>query len=85
MQAYVLINCLPGNEKEIISNLKKIPEVVEINGIWGKYDIFVKIASIEPSDIDKVIEKIRSISEITDTDTMHVIYGQGGTIDENTL
>lgn len=83
MQAYVLINCVPGYEKEIISKLKTFPEVVEINGVWGKYDIFAKISSLEPTGIDRTIEKIRSIKEITQTDTMHVTYGQGGTIDDD--
>ena len=84
MQAYVLIGCVPGYEKEIISKLKKFPEVIEINGVWGKHDIFAKVSSLEPTGIDRVIEKIRSIKEITQTDTMHVIYGQGGSIDDDT-
>ena len=81
MQAYVLLSCVSGYEKEIISELKAIPEVVEVNGIWGKYDIFVKISSLELFGIEKTIEKIRLIKQITASDTMHVIYGQGGSVD----
>ena len=82
MQAYILLNCEPGSEREIISELKKLPETTEINGIWGKYDIFLKVSSQEPHGIDKIVEKLRSLKKITNTITMPVLYGQGGTIDE---
>ena len=82
MQSYVLLTCASGSESDIIAKLKKIPEVKEINGIWGKYDIFLKIVTDYPQGIDKVISNIRSFSDITSTYTMHVLYGQGGSIDE---
>lgn len=80
MQAYILVNCDTGKETEIISELKKIP-VVEINGVWGKYDIFLKISTNDPNGIDRIVRDLRSRKGITDTYTMHVLYGQGGTID----
>ena len=83
MQSYVLIKCFPGNEKEIMSKLKPLPEVVEINGIWGKYDIFVKITHVDPSEIEKIIGKIRKMEQVESTETMMVLYGQGGTIDDD--
>ena len=43
MQSYILINCNTGSENELISELKKFPEVTEVNGIWGKYDIILKV------------------------------------------
>ena len=85
MQAYILLKCVTGLEKDVIEQLKRMPEVVEINGIWGKYDIFVKVSSSAANGIDKAVEKIRSHKDITDTYTMHVLYGQGGSIDETDL
>lgn len=82
MQAYVLLNCNPGSEIDIISELKKIPEVIEVNGIWGKYDIFLKISSDDPDGIDKIVSKLRNHKDIANSYTMHVLYGQGGTIDD---
>ena len=84
MLAYILINCVPGNEKEIISEIKKIPQVSEVNGIMGRYDIFVKITVEIPGDIDFGVAKIRSIEGITNSYTMTALYGQGGTIDAET-
>ncbi len=82
MQAYILLKCNAGSEVALISELKKLPEITEINGIWGKYDIFLKICSDDPDGMDKIVTKIRNHKEITKSYTMHVLYGQGGTIDE---
>ena len=82
MQAYVLINCNTGSETKIISELKELPEIVEINGIWGKYDIFLKIKTVDPNGVEEIIKRLRNHPDITDTFTMHVLYGQGGNIDQ---
>ena len=82
METYVLLNCDPGHEVEIIATLKKLREVMEINGVWGKYDIFVKVNHSDPTDLDKFIHKLRAIKNITSTYTMPVLYGQGGSIDD---
>ena len=82
MQAYVLINCNTGSETKVISELKELPEIVEINGIWGKYDIFLKIKTADPNGVEEIIKRLRNHPDITDTFTMHVLYGQGGNIDQ---
>jgi len=82
MLAYVLVNCVPGTEKDVISKIREISEVSEVNGIMGRYDIFVKVSAREPQVIDNTIQKIRSIKGITASYSMTVLYGQGGTIDE---
>ena len=84
MQAYILINCNTGRESKIISELKEIIETSEINGIWGKYDIFMKIVTADPNGIEQIVKRLRNHPDITDTYTMNVLYGQGGTIDQNT-
>jgi len=81
MQAYILINCKTGRESNIISELKELPEIVEINGIWGKYDIFLKVATGDPDGVEKIVRRLRNHPDITETYTVHVLYGQGGTID----
>ena len=81
MLSYMLLNCSPRHEKEIISEIKKIPTVSEVNGITGIYDIFVKITGEIPRDLDLGVNKIRSIKGITNSYTMTALYNQGGTID----
>ena len=82
MQAYVLLTCHVGAEAGLISELKKMPEVAEVNGVWGRYDIFLKVCSGEPEGIDRTVGQIRAKDGVTGSYTMHVLYGQGGTIDE---
>jgi len=78
-----MLKCMPGMEKDIIGHLKAAPEVIEINGIWGKYDVLLKVSAPEIEDIENFLEKIRKMDEVLSSDTMHVIYGQGGTIDSS--
>jgi len=82
MQAYILINCNTGSETNVISELKELPEVVEINGVWGKYDIFLKVKTADPNGIEQIVKRLRNHPDVIDTYTMHVLYGQGGSIDQ---
>ena len=82
MLAYMLINCSPGSETEVISEISSLTGVVEVNGILGKYDVFVKISAENPDSMELAIAKIRKIS-IINSHTLPVIYGQGGNIDNN--
>ena len=81
MQAYVLINCNTGSETTLISELKEFPEIIEINGVWGKYDVFIKISTQDPNGVEQIVKRLRNHPDVVDTYTMHVLYGQGGTID----
>lgn len=82
MQAYILINCNTGSETKVISELKELPEIIEINGIWGKHDIFIKVKTVDPNGVEEMIKRLRNYPDVTNTFTMHVLYGQGGTIDQ---
>ncbi len=82
MIAYILVTCVPGNEKEVISKIKEIQNVVEVNGVMGKYDVFVKIQADNTAKVDAAISKVRNVPHVTGTVSMPVIYGQGGTIDD---
>lgn len=82
MQAYVLIKCNSGSEEKIISEFKELSDISEINGIWGSYDIFLKINTLDPFGIDEIVKRLRLHPDITHTETFDVLYGQGGTIDQ---
>jgi len=81
MITYILATCIPGNEKEVIQKIMELPNIVEVNGIMGKYDIFVKIQADGVTEIDSAIGKVRSVPHVTRTISIPVLYGQGGTID----
>lgn len=75
---YVLIQCDLGSETNIIEEIMKIPETKEVRGTYGIYDIFCKVEA-EKDAVDEIItNKIRKISKIRSTITLHSIPSQGG-------
>lgn len=79
MIAYVLMQCDLGAETDIIGELSKVPEVVEVRGTYGIYDIFCKIESGDMELMDGIItNKIRHIRRVRSTITLHRIPSQGG-------
>jgi DNA-binding Lrp family transcriptional regulator len=76
--AYVLINCDLGSEDDIIKELRKLPEIVEVSGVFGVYDIIVRIRSDSMDKLREVVTwNVRRIDKVRSTLTMMVIEGQG--------
>jgi len=76
---YILINCDLGSEVDIINELMKIPEVKEVRGTYGVYDIFVKLQGETKETMESVVtNKIRRIAKIRSTVTLTPILAQGG-------
>jgi DNA-binding Lrp family transcriptional regulator len=77
--AYLLIQCDMGTEVEIIDKLMKIPEVKEVRGTYGVYDIFAKLESDSREKLDEILtNSIRKIPKIRSTNTLSPILSQGG-------
>ncbi len=81
MLSYILLNCSPGSEVEVISEISSLVGVIEVNGVFGKYDVFVKVSTENPDTMEKIVSQIRKIKVIS-SHTLPVVYGQGGTIDK---
>ncbi|HKU32927.1 MAG TPA: Lrp/AsnC ligand binding domain-containing protein [Candidatus Nitrosotalea sp.] len=76
---YILINCDLGSEIEIINELAKIPEVKEVRGTYGIYDIFVKVQANSSATLEDIVtHKIRRIPKVRSTVTLTPIISQGG-------
>ena len=80
MLSYMLLNCSPGSETEVISKIESISGVTEVNGVLGKYDVFVKISAENPPSFPFHQAQIRKIKMLSSY-TLPVVYGQGVTID----
>lgn len=76
--AYFLLNIVLNHEVEVIDKIKKIlsehPSIdFEIQGVYGVYDIIVKITSDSEDEIRHLgLEKIKTIEKIQSTITMMV-------------
>ena len=77
-QAFVLINCELGSEEQIISELKTLSDVTNVQGTFGAYDIIAQVSSESVEQIRETITwKIRKIEKIRSTLTLTKVEGQG--------
>jgi len=80
--AYILLNSDLGSDTEIISQIKKILDgsesvQYEVQGVYGVYDIVVKVTSENIDNIRSIItNQIRKIDKVHSTLTMMVIEEQ---------
>ena len=79
--AYVLLNSDLGTDQSIIEEIKQILSdeemPYEIQGVYGVYDIVLKLSSDDGEKIRSIItNKIRKISKVQSTLTMMVIEEQ---------
>ena len=72
--AFILINCDMGYEMQTISSLKKLCDTV--NGTYGIYDFVCKFEYDDVDFLEKVLQKIRNLQNITHTVTIHTIPEQ---------
>jgi DNA-binding Lrp family transcriptional regulator len=80
--AYVLLNSDLGSDQAIISKIKEILDKeenikYEVQGVYGVYDIVLKVSSDNSEKLRGVItNKIRKIGKVQSTLTMMVIEEQ---------
>ena len=71
--AYILLSCKVDTEESILAELKSLESVKEITGLFGSYDIIVKLeATSEEKLKDIVVSKIRNLKKIRTTITLRV-------------
>ena len=64
---FVLINCETSHEDYVIEQLKKIDAVKEIQGVFGMYDVIIKIKVDDKEIFTKIISvQVRTIDYIDD-------------------
>ena len=79
--AYVLLNSDLGSDSSIIDEIKPILQdedvQYEVQGVYGVYDIVLKLSSDNAENLRTIItNKIRKISKVQSTLTMMVIEEQ---------
>jgi len=71
--AYVLISCEVATEKSILAELKSLESVKETSGLFGSYDIIVKLEAASEEELKEiVVSKIRNLKKIRTTLTLRV-------------
>ena len=74
--AYVLISCDLGFDAEIVDEIKQLEDVKEVRGVFGAYDILVKLESANADILrDTIIWKIRKLNRVRSTLTLMTMEG----------
>lgn len=69
--AYIGVLLTKSNRtQEVLKELEKIPNVVEINVVSGKYNIFCKVIAKNTEDAKKIIYQIDDIQDVMRTESM---------------
>jgi DNA-binding Lrp family transcriptional regulator len=72
--AFVLVNVEAGTDREVLENIKKIPEVKTAYMVYGVYDIIVMLESDSLEKLrEMVTKKIRQLDKVRSTMTMIVM------------
>lgn len=68
---FVLIEVAPHHETQVYDALKKVKEIEEVHGLFGEWDLLVKIVADDLDAISEiVVRKIRSLPGVVRTDTL---------------
>ncbi|AJM91434.1 MULTISPECIES: Lrp/AsnC ligand binding domain-containing protein [Nitrosopumilus] len=79
--AYVLLNSDLGSDESIINEVKQIlteeDVTYEVQGVYGVYDIVLKLSSDDAEKLRSIItNRVRKITKVQSTLTMMVIEEQ---------
>ncbi|ABN69318.1 transcriptional regulator, AsnC family [Staphylothermus marinus F1] len=73
MSGIIFVRIKPGYEKEVMDKIFSIEHVSRIYRVFGDYDLIVVTQDISLEQLKKIIEKIRSITNVVSTSTLVVI------------
>lgn len=67
----VLVKLVPGKEKQVLSRLRNIKEVVHMSAVFGRWDL---VLDMETHDLEQlsqvVVNEIRNIPGVLSTETL---------------
>jgi len=74
--AFLLINCDFPFSEDVINELWKIPEIVDVYRLHGMYDIIARVKSDTEEELNDVVKtRIRKIDKVKSTITMIIAEG----------
>jgi len=73
---YLLIETEVGRLEEVARRIRSVPDVVEVQGVTGPFDLIVKVqADHINTALDVVMSKIRRVPGIKSTETLVTVSG----------
>ena len=69
--ALVLISTVPGQEQQVVAELKEMREVSEAMVLFGEYDVYCKVVVDDFSRLsDFILGSIRTLEGVVETTTL---------------
>ena len=69
--AWVLLQCLPGKERDVYVQLLDMPAVSEVSVVYGELDLVARIDFEDEKEMSRtLIEEMRHISGVKKTETL---------------
>ena len=69
--ALVLISTEPGQEQQVVADLKEMREVSEAMVLFGEYDVYCKVVVDDFSRLsDLILGSIRTLEGVVETTTL---------------
>ena len=73
---YLLVETEVGRLEEVARRIRGVPNVVEVQGVTGPFDLIVKVqAEHINAALDVVMSRIRPVSGIKSTETLVTVSG----------
>lgn len=73
VSAYILVTTKSGAEKDVLTALKKVPNMKNARMLYGEYDIIAKIQLTDIATLNEyLLANIRPISGVERTSTLIV-------------
>lgn len=74
VEAYILLTSAIGNVREVYNKLENLENVKKVNVVTGPFDIILLVEAEDLSTLtNTVLEKIRGIEGVVDTNTAIVV------------
>lgn len=73
LKAFIGVSTSPGTCGEVIAQLSRRPEVLEIHEVVGEHDLFLKLIIDDTLGLNKVLHEIDRIPGVSSTRTLIVL------------
>jgi Lrp/AsnC family transcriptional regulator for asnA, asnC and gidA len=73
LKAFIGISTAPGTCSEVIAQLSRRPEVLEIHEVAGEHDLFVKIITEDTLKLNEILHEMDRIQGVSSSRTLIVL------------
>jgi len=73
LKAFIGISTSPGTCREVIAQLSRRPEVLEIHEVAGEHDLFAKLVTEDTLKLNELLHEIDKIPGVSTTRTLIVL------------